>query len=139
MTDPNAPKIIVDEDWKTQVQAEKARAKSGSADHDPPASDATQPAPVVDQDADDHLPPPTFELLITSLATQTMMALGQMPDPFTRQLGIKLDVAHHHLEMLSMLSEKTRGNLTQAENDLMEAALHQLRLLFVQVKAQHCR
>ncbi len=79
------------------------------------------------------LPPATFEFLILSLKTQTEMHLGMYhfedekdrPAPDFR-------VARHSIDLLAMLQEKTRGNLTTEEQRLVENALTELRFRFVQ-------
>ena len=79
------------------------------------------------------LPPATFEFLILSLKAQTEMHLGMFhfgeekdrPEPDFR-------VARHSIDLLAMLQEKTRGNVTMEEQRLVENALTELRFRFVQ-------
>jgi hypothetical protein len=79
------------------------------------------------------LPPATFEFLILSLKAQTEMHLGlyhfgeekDRPDPDFR-------IARHSIDLLAMLQEKTRGNVSMEEQRLVENALTELRFRFVQ-------
>ena len=79
------------------------------------------------------LPPATFEFLILSLKAQTEMHLGMYhfgeekdrPDPDFR-------IARHTIDLLAMLQEKTRGNVTIEEQRLVDNALTELRFRFVQ-------
>src|ERR1700728_4384650 len=80
------------------------------------------------------LPPATFEFLILSLKTQTEMYLGMLhfgseekdrPEPDFR-------IARHTIDLLSMLQEKARGNVTMEEQRLVDNALTELRFRFVQ-------
>jgi hypothetical protein len=79
------------------------------------------------------LPPATFEFLILSLKAQTEMHLGMYhfgedkdrPDPDFR-------VARHTIDLLAMLQEKTRGNVSMEEGRLVDNALTELRFRFVQ-------
>jgi hypothetical protein len=79
------------------------------------------------------LPPATFEFLILSLKAQTEMHLGMYhfgeekdrPEPDFR-------IARHTIDLLSMLQEKTRGNVTIEEQRLVDNALTELRFRFVQ-------
>ena len=66
MNDPNPqePKIVVDDDWKSQVQQEKEKAKE-------------EPAPTPDEQANDGIPPASFPLLVSTLASQALSGLGQ--------------------------------------------------------------
>jgi hypothetical protein len=84
------------------------------------------------------LPPATFEFLILSLKAQTEMHLGMFhfgeekdrPEPDFR-------IARHTLDLMAMLLEKTRGNVTLEEQRLVENALTELRFRFVQAMEQH--
>jgi hypothetical protein len=84
------------------------------------------------------LPPASFEFLILSLKAQTEMHLGLLhfgeekgrPEPDFRN-------ARHSIDLLAMLQEKTRGNLTLEEQRLVENALTELRFRFVQALEQH--
>ncbi len=80
------------------------------------------------------LPPPTFEFLVFSLKTQAEIRLGLLrfgaeadEDP------IDLPSARHAIDLLGMLSEKTRGNLSLEEQRLIENSLTELRFRYVQV------
>jgi hypothetical protein len=117
MSEQEDPKIIVDEDWKSQVKAEKELAD------EQPAEQAEQP----------EMPPPSLELLVTSLAAQAAVGLGLMPDPFSNSTHLELDMAKHHIDMLGVIEEKTKGNLSKEEHEMLDSALHELRMLYVQV------
>ena len=83
------------------------------------------------------LPPATFEFLILSLRTQAEMYLGMLhasdekerPEPDFR-------IARHTIDLLAMLEEKTRGNVTMEEQRLVENSLTELRFRFVQALEQ---
>jgi len=81
------------------------------------------------------LPPPTFEFLIFSLKTQSEMRLGLIS--FGTEDGEKekpdLLAARHAIDMLAMLQEKTKGNLSLEEQRLIENSLTELRFRFVQL------
>ena len=63
----------------------------------------------------------------------TFQAAQPHAEPFKE---IQLDVARHSIDMLAMLQEKTKGNLTSEEDEMLESALHQMRMLFVAVQNQ---
>ena len=83
-------------------------------------------------------PPPTFEFLIFSLKTQAEMRLGLMPmgmpggNPEDQEEP-DLFAARHAIDMLAMLAEKTRGNLSMEEQRTIENSLTELRFRYVQV------
>ena len=77
------------------------------------------------------MPPASFGMLVTSLATQAMAALGFFPDPSTGETMLNRPIAKHFIDTLSVLDEKTKGNLTDQESEILSQALHQLRMVFV--------
>jgi len=116
-------KILIDNDWKSQVAAEKEALLQEATDPDTGSPEQTP-----------QMPPASFEMLVTTLATEAMVALGQFPNPATQEISLSLDHAGYAIDMLTMLAEKTKGNLTPAEETMMTDLLHQLRMMFVQVQ-----
>jgi hypothetical protein len=82
-------------------------------------------------ESDFPLPPPTFEFLIFSLKTQAEMRMGVIQ--MGEQEAPDLATARHAIDMLAMLAEKTRGNLSFEEQRMMENSLTELRFRYVQV------
>jgi len=155
MSEPSQdpPKIIVDDDWKAQVEQEKqaaaAAAKTAEADNGAAADDtpATEPQPIGSPETsgspaarsaeDSQAPPPaTFEMLITMLFTQAMAALGQLPDPSGQMGPVNKPFAKYFIDTVELLGEKTKGNLSGDESKMMSEALHAMRMAFVSVKAK---
>jgi hypothetical protein len=120
-------KIIIDEDWKSQVEAEKAEAAKAKP---APA------APTTKEDSSDVTDPPmpsaSFELLLTTLATEALVALGQVPHPVTGKMQAQRNQAKFLIDTVDVLRQKTAGNLTTSEQQAIESLLHQMRLVFVQ-------
>ena len=79
------------------------------------------------------LPPASFTFLVFSLRTQAEMQLGLMPYGEEEHPKPELDLARHTIDMLGVLSEKTKGNLSLEEQRLLENSLTELRFRFVQV------
>jgi hypothetical protein len=142
-------KIFVDEDWKTQVQAEKETAKVGS--NAPPVDSPTSTDPLApgstggsaaqsESDVADmpdvDMPPASLVFLCTTLATQAMIALGQVPNPLTGKTELRLKQAKHYIDTLGMLEEKTAGNCTPDESALFTDLLHQLRMAYVMLQSE---
>ncbi len=127
-------KIIIDEDWKAQVQAEKAAAaKEKPAESAKPETSA----PAADTGQQGQMPPASLEMLLTMLATEAMVALGQIPHPATGQGQVDSGQAQYLIDLIDVLREKTKGNLTPREQQLMETLLHQLRLAFVETASSN--
>lgn len=115
-----AKKIIVDEDWKSQVEAEREALRSGEEKGEPAGQPASRP-----------LPPPTLGFLFTDLYLRAAVALKLLPNPLTDKPQLDLPLAKHSIDLLQMLQEKTEGHRTPEETEELEAVLHQLRLAYV--------
>jgi hypothetical protein len=79
------------------------------------------------------LPPPTFEFLVFSLKTQAEVRLGLLKFGEEQEDGPDLNAARHAIDLLAMIHEKTRSNLSIEEQRLIENSLTELRFRFVQV------
>jgi hypothetical protein len=79
------------------------------------------------------LPPPTFEFLVFSLKTQAEIRLGLLKFGEEQEDGPDLPAARHAIDLLAMIHEKTRNNLSMEEQRLIENSLTELRFRFVQV------
>jgi uncharacterized protein DUF1844 len=126
------PKIHIDDDWKQQAQAEKeklAEQVEKPTQGDDAAADESAQGPR-------EIPPASFTTLISSLITQTMMAMGGYQDPKTGKRIVDLDVAKHHIDTMKVLEEKTKGNLSDEEAKLLDQALYESRMQYVQIAQQ---
>ncbi len=128
------PKLIIDEDWKTQVEREREALKKQEA----PAEEPSMATPADDETADQIGPPPpaSLSLLVTTLATQAMAALGIMPSEDGKTPPVNIGFAKHFIDLIGVLEEKCKGNLTVDEKRYIDDALHQLRMAFVAVSQQ---
>ena len=118
MSDSPEPKIIVDSEWKTRVESEKENLKrQEKVEH------SREPL--------DELPPASFPMLVSTLATQALVALGQLADPLAGQPMLNLPIARHFIDTLALLEQKTKGNLSADESAMLTEVLHQLRMAFV--------
>lgn len=117
-------KIIIDEDWKNQAQKEKEVLK------------AKEEAEKEDQDKKQSpLPPADFSGLVSILASQAFFALGVIRNEEDKDKQIEPDwqMARYHIDLLSMMEEKCKGNLTPDEEKLLSSTLEQLRMIFVRL------
>jgi len=73
-----------------------------------------------------------FSTFTFSLATGALINLGLAPDPMTQKVTKNVDLARQNIEILSLLKEKTKGNLTADETKLMDSLLTEVRLKFVE-------
>jgi len=75
-----------------------------------------------------------FIAFVLSLAHTTAVHLGDTADPASGQkMPPQLQAAQQMIDVLSLLEEKTRGNLTAEERQLLEQLLYELRVRFVEV------
>ncbi len=124
-TDPSKH-FSADEDWKSEAEAERARL----AEADAKAASSEQPP----------IPEATFEYFVIALASQAMMAMAMRPDPsgqvYIDLNAVDLKMAEHHIDLLTVLDEKTKGNLTEDESKMLTETVDGLRTQYVQIKAQ---
>ena len=95
----------------------------------PPQMEGLPPPPQ-------EMPPAEFSTFVAMLANNIMMFLGQIPDPMTQQRRLDPAQAKHSIDILMMLQEKTQGNLTAEEAQLLEEILPQLQMAYVSVTRQ---
>jgi hypothetical protein len=82
--------------------------------------------------ADDQDPTVSFSGFVISLTTTAAVHFGDYPDPVTGETKpLNLEGASQMIEILAMLEQKTRGNLTAQERSLLEHVLYDLRMRYV--------
>ena len=117
----------VDESWKEQAEREKRGTGGAAAPGERrEAREATQAA----RDAEGPLEA-RFDLFLSGLAVETLIALGDMAHPATRKQAANLPQAKYLIDLLGILEEKTKGNLTADEGKLFQDTLYQLRMRYL--------
>lgn len=109
--------LIIDSDWKQEAQREKQRLSEAEQ-----AREAQQPQGAV-----------RFADLLNVLVMQVAAALGGMVGPGGQMLPPDLPAARYFIDLLGMLEEKTKGNLTADEKKMLEQVLYELRMEFVRI------
>jgi len=100
----------VDESWKEKVEKEKQAPKEEGK----------------------FIPPvPDFKFFITTLALQASIAMGHMANPETKETQKDPAQAKFIIDTLGMLQEKTKGNLSSEESQLLENMLYELRVAYL--------
>ncbi|MCG8616332.1 MAG: DUF1844 domain-containing protein [Desulfobacterales bacterium] len=82
-----------------------------------------------------QMPKIDFSSFILSLYSSGLVQLGKVEDPSTGNKTIDLPMAQHSIDMIAMLEEKTRGNLTEDEANLLKALISELRMAYVEASA----
>ena len=109
-----------------------------------PEDQAEGPEDTIQEEAEDKakeeekkaeempLPEINFSTFVFSLNTSALLHLGEVPDPATGKEQEDLPMAKQTIDLIAMLEEKTRGNLTPDEENLVKHILYDLRLRYVQ-------
>ena len=116
---PDDLKKIVDEDWKAEARREKEKLQAKIEEEEETKREARK------------LPPADFQHFISGIAAQVLMQLGELENPIAGEKRVDIDSARYSIDILQMLGEKTKGNLTPEEQRYLDAALHDLRMRFV--------
>ena len=109
-------------------ETEDAAATQASAPSEPEAPAKAAPEQLREIPAD-------FSSLILSLAAGAHSGLGLAPHPMSGKLEKNLSQAKYNIDLLAVLEEKTRGNLTPEEAQLVQAILYDLRMRFVEAQS----
>ena len=123
MTSEEQPKLHVDSDWKAQAQAEKERLDR-EAEATAEKREKTRPG---------ELPEADFKSLVGLLASQAIMYLGAYGDPKTGRVMVDLNGAQFSIDLLDVLEEKTKGNVSDDEANEVRQVVAELRNRYVQV------
>jgi hypothetical protein len=155
------PSLQIDSDWKKQAQEEKRRLAEEEAKRAqereqravaPPVGAMAGMAGMAAEAAGGgmqgaaggargkrggqrEMPEASFSTLVQSTMTQVLYYLGDLAVRGAEP-NVNLDMAKHHLDMLGVLEEKTKGNLSAEEQGVVDQALYETRMRFVSVASQ---
>lgn len=124
-----------------KVHDKRRFTDEGEAREQPPAGERPPPRTGTETRAEpvgdaavrrDELPSIDFSTFIISLSTQALMHLGEMIDPVTGNVEKDVAVAKQTIDIIGMLSEKSRGNLDETEEQLVKEILYNLRMRYVE-------
>ncbi len=86
---------------------------------------------VPDKEGRCVMPEVSFSTFIMSLNTSVLYHLGELSDPETGRKSINIDLARHAIDTLVVLEQKTKGNLTAEESELMRNILYDVKMRYV--------
>jgi len=158
------PSLHIDTDWKKQAQEEKRKlaeeeqkraaereaaktaapamgadvggAMSAGGATSAPASSARGRAGSPGAPRERAIPAATFATLVSSLVTQVLLYLGDLT-PRGVEPQVNLDMAKFNVDLLGVIEEKTKGNLSAEEQKMVDNALYEVRMRFVSVASQY--
>lgn len=102
----------IDERWKESVEKEKTK-KTEEKEERPYSMEAN------------------FSTFISSMAMEALIFLGELPNPITKKKELNLTQARYIIDTISCLKEKTKGNLTAEEANILDNILYELRTKFL--------
>lgn len=128
----------IDESWKDAVQNEKSGKSDGrlfgaSGERMPQDENLSETPETADASEEAGVPEANFTGYITSLAFQTMVFLGEVPNPVTNETEKNLSQAKFLIDTLLMMREKTKGNLSTQEDEMLNAFIYELQMRFVDI------
>jgi hypothetical protein len=115
------PEKKVDETWKNSVEKEKVHI-FGQDKADEETKPAEEEAPQLD-----------FSNYIASLGFQALVFMGEIPNPITNETQKNLPQSKFLIDTLLLLREKTKGNLTEQEERLLNGSIYELQVKFIEV------
>lgn len=86
---------------------------------------------VPDKEGRCVMPEVSFSTFVMSLNTSALYHLGEIPDPETGRTMVNIDLARHAIDTLVVLEQKTKGNLSAEESELMKNILYDVKMRFV--------
>src|SRR5262245_66275443 len=130
-TDSKAKGGFTVTDRRSFAEGGEPRPPGESAAPPPAAPEAAEPPPAA---TGANLPAVDFHTFVLSLGSSALLHLGELEHPDVGAPQKDLPLAKHTIDILVMLEEKTRGNLTPAEEKLISSLLYDLRLRFVEAQ-----
>jgi hypothetical protein len=119
--------VVRDKRYSAKKESdEESQAKGEEKKEEPSQEGVKQELP---------LPEISFTNLIISVSTSALIQLGEIQDPMTQQSAKNLPLAKQTIDLIGMLKEKTKGNLTPEEEKILENILYDLRMRYVKANS----
>jgi len=120
--------LHMSEEEKDTIREEEAgKTVTAATEEKPPQEESGEAAPGPEV----PLPEITFSSFLFSLSTSAFVHLGALPDPVSGKTDRNLLIAKQTIDLLGLLREKTRNNLTREEEDLFDHLLYDLRMRYI--------
>lgn len=111
---------IIDKRRRPEAEPEGSSAKTSEQEKVESGSKVEGTLPQVD-----------FSSFIFSLSTSALIHFGDIPDPITKKTEKNLPMIRQTIDLLNVLKDKTKGNLTKEEEELLDNVLYDLRMRYV--------
>src|SRR5579885_37189 len=129
--------MMSDEEKTFVVRDRRGRTEEPSPSSAAPHTESGERGPQASRESTgttsthEQAPPVTFSSFVFSLSTSAMMLMGEQLDPAQPRVPVNLAQAKEIIDILSMLEEKTRGNLSGDEQAVLPDMLYALRMKYV--------
>ena len=117
-------------------QEELKTAEGVLPDEEMESPSETAPEEQKETRGEDHYPEVNFASFVLSLSTSAMYHFGDFPDPVSKKSERNLPAAKQTIDILTLLKDKTSGNLDENEKSLIDGMLFELRMRYVKEKAK---
>ena len=117
-----------------EAQTEEKETPAAEEDQEPDSTEAREAAAEQQPEPPPQFPEINFATFVASLNASALLQLGAIEDPTTGQKNKNLPMAKQTIDILSMLQEKTAGNLSEEEENLLKNILYDLRIMYVKEK-----
>lgn len=121
---------------KPEAPLEEAAAKPKEPTPEAKAAEPKADEPRQDKEAESSFPELDFSTFVFSLGTSAMYHFGDFPDPATKKAEKNLAAAKQTIDILAILQAKTKGNLSDEEERLIDSLLYELRMRYVRETAK---
>lgn len=113
------------------TEGEVREGAGAKATKEPPATEADVVTPEKEAGSAAARERIDFPSYVLTYYTQGLVLLGEVPNPYTNKKEENLEAARHTIDILTLLQEKTRGNLDREEEQLLDGVLYELRMKFM--------
>ncbi|MDJ0988209.1 MAG: DUF1844 domain-containing protein [Desulfobacterales bacterium] len=116
------------------AETEEKEAPAAEAEEAAESQETADASAEQQQEPQPQFPEINFATFVASLNASALLQLGAIEDPTTGQKNKNLPMAKQTIDILSMLQEKTAGNLSEEEENLLKNILYDLRIMYVKEK-----
>ena len=117
-----------DSNDRPQAPEQEVRPDAGAGTDGPPGRSGTA---ANNGSGESVMPKPTFSTFVLSMASSTLVHLGEVPDPSTGKTSENISLAKHGIDILTMLQDKILNGLDKDEARLLDGLLYELRMKYV--------
>jgi Domain of unknown function (DUF1844) len=129
-------KVVDRRSFTSEGERNPGKPEKDRVDHKPESRTAAEPviSPLEEPEAGSTETSERFAMLVSYLSTTAMFQLGVLPGPGGEYIPTDFANASRTIDLLEVLQEKTRGNLTPQETKLLDEVLYELRMTFLEVQ-----